>query len=69
MVRDKVAKLKQIKDVYSFNEEFLRIFLDIPNISEHEKMYHYTRALEQYVWKEMCTREYGELSKVMKSAQ
>ena len=69
MARDKLAKWKQIKDVPSFNEEFLRILLDIPNISEEEKIDRYTRALKPYVWKEMCTKDYSELSEAMADAE
>ena len=69
MARDKLAKWKQIKDVSSFNEEFLRILLDIPNISEEEKIDRYTRALKPYVWKEMCTKDYSELSEAMADAE
>ena len=69
MARDKLAKWKQVRDVSSFNEDFLRILLDIPNISEEEKIDRYTRALKPYVWKEMCTKDYGELSEAMADAE
>lgn len=69
IARDRLAKWKQLKDVPSFNEEFLRIILDIPNISEEEKIDRYTRALKPYVWKEMCTNEYAELSEAMADAE
>ena len=59
IARDKLARWKQLKDDSSFNEEFLRIVLDIPSISEEEMIYRYTRALKPYIWKEMCTTENG----------
>ena len=69
IARDKLAKWRQLKDVSSFNEEFLRILLDIPNISEEEQIDRYTRALKPYIWKEMCTTEYHELSEAMADAE
>ena len=69
IARDNLARWKQIKDVFSFNEEFLRILLDIPNISEGEKIDRYTRALKPSVSKEWCTTDYGELSKAMTDAK
>ena len=69
MARDKLSKWKQIKYVSFFNKEFLRILLEIPNISEEEKIDRYFRALKPYVWKEMCTKDYNELSKAMADAE
>lgn len=42
LARDKLAKWKQVKDVSTFNEDFLRIILDIPNIINEEQMDRYT---------------------------
>ena len=69
IARDKLSKLKQIKDVSYLNEEFLSILLDIPNISEEEKIDHYSRALKPYVWKGMCTKNYKELSEAMADSE
>ena len=69
MACDKIVKWKQIKNGSSVNEEFLRIFLDIRNISELEKIDRYTRALKPDVWKNMCTKDYGELSEAMAEAE
>ena len=57
IARDKLAKWKQVKNVSSFNEDFLRIVLDIPNISVEEQIDRYTRGLKPYIWKELCTKE------------
>ena len=53
----------------SFNEEFLRILLDTPNISEEEKIDRYARALKPYIWEGMCTKDYGECSEAMVDAE
>ena len=45
IARDKLAKWRQVRYVTTFNEDFLRIILDIPNISEEEKVHCYTRGL------------------------
>ena len=50
IARDKLAKWRQVKDVTVFNEDFLRIILDIPNISEEEKIDRYTRGLKPRIW-------------------
>ena len=65
MARDKLVKWEQIKYESYFNEEFLHILLDIPNISKEEKIDRYTRALKPYVWKAVCTKDYGELGEAM----
>ena len=69
MDRDKLAKWKQIKDVFPFIEELLGILLDIPRISEEEKTDRYTTALKPYVWKKMCTNDYAELGEAMADAK
>ena len=69
IARDKLAKWKQVKDVSSFNEDFLRITLDIPNISMEEQVDRYTRGLKPYIWKELCTRDYSDLTEAMRDAE
>ena len=64
-----LSKWRQLKDVLSFNEESLRILLDIPNISEEEQIVRYTRELKPYIWEEICTTEYRELSEAMADAE
>ena len=69
IARDKLAKWKQMKDVSSFNDDFQRIVLDIPNISIEEQIDRYTRGLKAYIWKELCTREYTSLNDAMRDAE
>ena len=69
IARDKLAKWKQVKDVPTFNDDFLKIVLDIPNISVEEQVDRYTRGLKPYIWKELCTREYTKLSDAMRDAE
>ena len=69
VARDKLAKWKQLKDVASFNDDFQKILLDIPNISSEEQIDRYTRGLKPYIWRELCTKEYTRLSDAMKDAE
>lgn len=69
MARDKLAKWKQLKDVPTFNDDFQRIILDIPNISIGEQIDRYTRGLKNYIWKELCTNEYERLTDAMRDAE
>ena len=46
IARDKLAKWRQLENVSSFDEEFLRILLDIPNLSEEKQIDRYIRALK-----------------------
>ena len=69
IARDKLAKWKQLKDVATFNDDFQRIILDIPNISVEEQIDRYTRGLKSYIWKELCTRDYTKLADAMKDAE
>ena len=69
IARDKLAKWKQVKDVPTFNDDFLKIVLDIPNISVEEQVDRYTRGLKPHIWKELCTREYTKLSDAMRDAE
>lgn len=69
IARDKLARWKQVNNVPSFNEEFQRILLDIPNITVEEQLDRYARGLKSYIWKELCTKEYNSLSVLMKDAE
>ncbi len=48
---DKLAKWKHLKDVATFNDDFQRIILDIPNIREDEQIDRYTRSLKSHTGK------------------
>ena len=69
IARDKLAKWRQVKDVSTFNDDFQRIILDIPNISVEEQIDRYTRGLKPYIWRELCTREYTSLNAAMRDAE
>lgn len=69
IARDKLAKWRQAKDVPTFNDDFQKILLDIPNISNEEKIDRYTRGLKSYIWKELCTKEYTDLADAMRDAE
>ena len=69
IARDKLAKWRQVKDVSTFNDDFQRIILDIPNISIEEQIDRYTRGLKPYIWRELCTREYTSLNTAMRDAE
>ena len=69
IARDKLAGWRQIKDVKTFNDDFQKIILDIPNISVDEQIDRYTRGLKNYIFKELCTVEYSRLSDAMRDAE
>lgn len=69
IARDKLARWRQVKDVPTFNNDFQKILLDIPNISKEEQVDRYTRGLKGYIWKELCTKDYDELSEAMRDAE
>lgn len=69
VARDKLARWKQIKDVQTFNDDFQKIILDIPNISMEEQVDRYTRGLKPYIWKELCTNDYKDITEAMRNAE
>ena len=69
LARDKLHKWRQMKDVSTYNEDFLKIILDIPNISKDEQIDRYTRGLKHFIFREMCTRDYETLVEAMKDAE
>ena len=69
IARDKLARWKQIKDVSSFNEDFNKILLDIPDIGPKDQIDRYSRGLKSYIWKALCTKEYETLTDLMRDAE
>ena len=61
-------QVEKIEDVISFNDDFQKIILDIPNISIEEQIDRYTRGLKSYICKELCTKEYNKLAEAMRDA-
>lgn len=59
--RNKLHSWRQIKDVAAFNKSFLSIVLDIPDITEEEKIDRYSRGLKHDIWELLCTKEYQNL--------
>ena len=51
-----------------FNRDFQRIVLDIPDITTSEQIDRYTRGPKPYIWKEMCTEDYENLTDAMRDA-
>ena len=43
--------------------------LDIPDIFTLEQIDRYTRSLKPYIWKEMCTKDYDNLTDDMRDAE
>ena len=69
IVRDKLARWKQVKDVPTFNDDFNRILLDIPDMGTKDQIDWYSRGLKAYIWKALCTKEYSALSDLMRDAE
>ena len=66
--RDKLHKWKQTKDVASFNADFQRILMDIPDITPAESMDRYKRGLKNYLWEALCLKHYTSLEDMMTDA-
>ena len=69
IARDKLARWKQVKDVSTFNDDFNKILLDIPDIGMKDQIDRYARGLKSYIWKALCTKEYTKLSDLMRDAE
>ena len=66
--RNKLHSWRQIKDVGAFNKSFLAIVLDIPDITEEEKIDRYSRGLKRDIWERLCTKSYEDLESLMTDA-
>lgn len=66
--RDKLHSWRQIKDVGTFNKSFLSIVMDIPDITEEEKIDRYSRGLKRDIWQALCIKTYSELESLMTDA-
>lgn len=69
IARDKLARWKQVKDVPTFNDDFNKIILDIPEIGVKDQIDRYSRGLKPYIWKALCTHEYENLTDLMRDAE
>lgn len=58
-----------MKDVPTFNDDFNKILLDIPDMGVKDQIDRYSRGLKPYIWKALCTKEYSKLSDVMRDAE
>lgn len=66
--RDKLHSWRQIKDVGTFNRTFLSVLLDIPDITEAEKIDRYSRGLKRDIWQALCLETYKDLESLMTDA-
>ena len=66
--RNKLHSWRQISDVGTFNKSFLSILLDIPDITEEEKIDRYSRGLKRAIWEPLCVKTYTELESLMTDA-
>ena len=69
IARDKLARWKQVKDVPTFNDDFNKILLDIPDIGVKDQIDRYSHGLKPYIWKALCTKEYETLADLMRDAE
>eukprot|EP00171_Calliarthron_tuberculosum_P005616 IDg5616t1 len=66
--RNKLAVWRQKQSVSAYNESFLKIIINIPNISTDEVIDRYTRGLKTSISTELCTHTYASLNKLMSDA-
>jgi len=69
LARDKLSRWRQLKDVPTYNTDFLKIILDIPAIGLDEQIDRYSRGLKPYIWSELCTTDYDNLDDLMRDAE
>jgi hypothetical protein len=67
--RNKLSRWRQLRDVPSYNTDFLKIILDIPHIGLDEQIDRYARDLKSYIWSELCTTDYLSLEALMRDAE
>ena len=68
IARDKLACLEQTSSVADLNENFLKIIVDIPGISNDEVIDRYMRALNPKISIELCTTNFTSLNTLMSHA-
>lgn len=66
VARDKLAALTQTGAVRDYVREFRTIILDIPRMSEDEKLDRFTRGLKRYLRKEVEIREITSMEDAMR---
>jgi len=66
--RNKLHSWRQLKDVGTFNKTFLSIVMDIPDITESEKLDRYSHGLKRAIWEPLCIRTYVNLESLMTDA-
>jgi len=66
--RNKLHGWRQLKDVGTFNKTFLSIVMDIPDITESEKIDRYSHGLKRAIWEPLCIRTYVNLESLMTDA-
>ena len=69
LARDKLSRWRQIKDVQTYNTDFLKIIIDIPGIGLDEQLDRYSRGLKPYIWSDLCTTDYKNLEDLMRDAE
>jgi Retrotransposon gag protein len=69
LARDKLSRWRQLRDVPSYNADFLKIILDIPHMGIDEQIDRYARGLKPYIWSELCTTDYTSLEGLMGDAE
>jgi hypothetical protein len=69
LARDKLSRWRKLRDVPSYNTDFLKIILDIPHIGLDEQIDRYARGLKSYIWSELCTTDYTSLEALMRDAE
>jgi Retrotransposon gag protein len=69
LARDKISRWRQLRDVPSYNTDFLKIILDIPHIGLEEQNDSYARGLKPHIWSELFTNDYTSLEAPMRDAE
>lgn len=67
--RDKMARLKQTTSVRNYSTEFRNLSLDIPDMSEGDKLDRYIRGLKQEIQREVDMKEPANFEEAVRLAE
>jgi len=66
--RKKLHSCPQLNDVGSFNKKFLSIVMDIPDVTESEKIDRCNHGLKRAIWEPLWIQTYDNLESLMTDA-
>ncbi len=68
IAQDKLASWKKVQTVEFHNESFLKIIIDVPNISTEEVIDRYMKGIKPNISRELCATTYDSVTKLVSDA-